>query len=80
MAARARRLGQTARNTCTSTTSTALQVPGAQRARDLSERFDLGLITEIATANCAPSLDGASGVPVASPLRAGWNQADGLKT
>ncbi|KAI9440364.1 ELMO/CED-12 family-domain-containing protein [Lactarius indigo] len=38
---------------------------------DLPERFDLALITEIATANCAPPLDGAgggSGPLVASPL------------
>ncbi|KAH9013264.1 ELMO/CED-12 family-domain-containing protein [Lactarius pseudohatsudake] len=38
---------------------------------DLPERFDLALITEIATANCAPPLDaagGGSGPLVASPL------------
>jgi engulfment/cell motility protein 1 len=39
---------------------------------DLPERFDLALITEIATANCAPPLDAAGGGPgsplVASPL------------
>ncbi|KAH9072318.1 ELMO/CED-12 family-domain-containing protein [Lactarius deliciosus] len=38
---------------------------------DLPERFDLALITEIATANCAPPLDAAGGGPgplMASPL------------
>jgi len=39
---------------------------------DLPERFDLALITEIATANCSPPHDGAAGGPgsslVASPL------------
>lgn len=34
---------------------------------DLPDRFDLALITEIATANCAPPLDG-SGAPGATPL------------
>ena len=39
---------------------------------DLPERFDLALITEIATANCAPPLDGSGGAGastlIASPL------------
>lgn len=39
---------------------------------DLPDRFDLALITEIATANCATPTDGAGGAgttaPIASPL------------
>jgi engulfment and cell motility protein 1 len=34
---------------------------------DLPDRFDLALITEIATANCAPPLDGSGGAGV-TPL------------